>query len=106
MHNCGIIAGPILPSVCPTCDFRDISPCPHCKQEVARQSYLPVSGDLFKCPMCQRLVQLQMHEPLFNGQGVYNQPLVDMRRSTGGNPVHFDNEGHIVVTPGKFTRWP
>jgi hypothetical protein len=81
--NCGHVAGPILPSVCPSCGFRDISPCPHCKQEVARQAYLPVSGDLFKCPMCQHRVRLQVHDPLLDSNGDYNQPLVVVEGAEG-----------------------
>src|SRR5437870_1511101 len=38
-QNCGNIAGPVLPTVCPNCEFRDISPCPVCHQEVPRQLY-------------------------------------------------------------------
>src|SRR4051794_34787763 len=26
--NCGNVAGPVRPTVCPNCQFRDISPCP------------------------------------------------------------------------------
>jgi hypothetical protein len=74
--DCGNIAGPVLPTVCPTCGFRDISRCPYCNQEVARQSYLPVAGDLFKCPQCGHRVRLHIHDPLFNAEGYYNQPLI------------------------------
>ena len=45
--NCGHIAGPVLPTICPTCGFRDISACPYCHQEIARQDYIPMSGDMF-----------------------------------------------------------
>lgn len=81
--NCGKAAGPILPTVCPSCHFRDISPCPHCNQEVARQSYLPVSGDQFTCPMCHRRVQFYLNEPLFDRQGHSAQPLVIVTKSEG-----------------------
>lgn len=74
--NCGNIAGPILPTVCPNCDFRDIAACPYCQREIARQSYLPVSGDLFKCPCCHRRVRLRFNDPLFDSKGHYNQPMV------------------------------
>lgn len=79
--NCGAVAGPVLPSVCPTCRFRDISPCPHCNQEVARQAYLPVRGDRFKCPTCGRGVTFHLHEPLFDDQGHYCQPLIVVERT-------------------------
>jgi hypothetical protein len=79
--NCGNVAGPILPSVCPTCHFQDISPCPYCKHEAARQSYLPVSGDLFKCPLCGRRVRLHSHDPLFNAEGYFNEPLVVVEKA-------------------------
>ena len=38
-QNCGNIAGPVLPTVCPTCHHRDIDPCPNCDEEVPRQEY-------------------------------------------------------------------
>ena len=40
--NCGSIS-PELFTVCPTCNFRDVDPCPYCKNEVARLAYVPVS---------------------------------------------------------------
>jgi len=73
--NCGNIS-PELVTKCPTCDFRDIDPCPYCNNEVPRLAYLPVSGDLFTCPMCHRRVRLQFNDPLFDADGHYNQPLV------------------------------
>ncbi len=80
--NCGNIAGPILPTICPTCRFRDISACPYCHQEVARQAYLPdEEGDLFRCPECNHRVRMQFHEPLFDNQGFYNQPLVVVEKA-------------------------
>ena len=74
--GCGNIAGPVLPAVCRNCGFRDISPCPYCNQLIARQSYLSISGDLFKCPECHHRVRFHFHEPMFNAAGHYNQPLV------------------------------
>ncbi len=74
--NCGNVAGPILPTVCPNCRFRDIAACPYCNEEVARQSYLPINGNVFMCPKCQHRVRLAMHDPLFNSAGYYNEPLV------------------------------
>jgi len=80
--NCGNIAAPVLPTVCPTCSFRNISPCPHCNREIPRQAYLPIAGDLFRCPMCQDTVRLHFHDPLFNPAGYYNQPLVVVESAT------------------------
>ena len=79
--NCGNMVGPILPAICPNCHFREIANCPYCNQEVARQAYLPVSGDLFRCPMCQRRVRLCLHDPIFNSQGEYNQPLIVVEKA-------------------------
>lgn len=79
--NCGNIAGPVLPTICPTCSFRNISACPYCNHEVARQSYVPISGDLFTCPECERRVRLRFNDPLFNSSGYYNQPLVLVERA-------------------------
>jgi hypothetical protein len=73
--NCGNIT-PELVTVCPTCEFRDIAPCPYCHREIPRLEYTLISGDLFKCPICHKRVRLQFQDPLFNGQGDYKQPLV------------------------------
>jgi hypothetical protein len=73
--NCGDIT-PKLVTVCPTCNFRDIAPCPHCNHEIPRLEYTPVSGDLFKCPMCHKRVRLRFQDPLFDGKGYYKQPLI------------------------------
>ncbi len=73
--NCGNIS-PELVTVCPTCSFRDIERCPYCNNEIARLAYLPVSGDVFKCPMCDRQVRFQFNNPLHDASGHYNQPLV------------------------------
>lgn len=73
--SCGNIT-PELVTVCPTCQFRDIAPCPHCNNEIPRLEYTPISGDLFKCPMCHKRVRLQFQDPLFDGEGYYKQPLV------------------------------
>lgn len=74
--NCGNIAAPVLPSVCPTCNFRDIAPCPICDHEVSRQRYRPISGNLFTCPECGGRVRLRLNSPLFKPDGSYNDPLV------------------------------
>jgi hypothetical protein len=73
--NCGNIT-PKLTTECPNCKFRDIEPCPHCNHEIPRVEYMPVSGDLFKCPMCHKKVRLKFQDPLFDGKGHYRQPLV------------------------------
>jgi hypothetical protein len=74
--NCGYVAGPVTPSVCPNCHFRDISPCPECHQEVARQEYKSIAGDLFRCPRCNTHVLLRFNDPLIRAEGVYKQPVV------------------------------
>jgi hypothetical protein len=48
--NCGNVAGPVQPAVCPNCGFQDISPCPICTEPVSRESYARIGGDLFRCP--------------------------------------------------------
>ena len=57
-QNCGNIAGPILPAVCPNCGFRDISPCPNCAHDIPRQDYVRLGSNLFKCPNCEQRVRL------------------------------------------------
>ena len=74
--NCGNVAGPERPTVCPNCQFRDITPCPLCSEEVSRQLYIPISGDLFRCPHCKKQVRLRYNNPMFLPDGNYNQPLV------------------------------
>lgn len=55
--RCGYAAGFV--TQCPSCGLRDIAPCPSCRNEVPREQYIPVSGDLFKCPKCTRRVRLK-----------------------------------------------
>jgi DNA-directed RNA polymerase subunit RPC12/RpoP len=74
--NCGYVAGPVLPAICPNCGFRDIGACPRCGKPVPRQLYSRVGGDLFLCPECQGRVRLRFHDPLLDACGHYNQPLV------------------------------
>jgi hypothetical protein len=74
--NCGNVAGPVLPTVCPNCQFRDISPCPICETEVSRSRYTRISGELFLCPHCNNRVRLRFSSPMFLPDGSYNQPLV------------------------------
>ena len=81
--NCGNITGPILPTICPSCGFRDISDCPYCRREIARQDYIPISGVVFRCPACDHRVRLRMTDPLFDPEGHYNQPLVLVERAEG-----------------------
>jgi hypothetical protein len=80
--SCGNIAGPILPTVCPTCHFRDIGPCPYCGEEVPRQKYIQIAGDLFRCPNpeCEHRVRLRFQDPIFDSRGHYIQPLVVVDR--------------------------
>jgi hypothetical protein len=73
--NCGDIMAELLP-VCPNCNFRDIDPCPYCNNDIARLAYIAVTGDVFRCPACSRLVRFSFHDPLFDPTGHYNQPLV------------------------------
>jgi predicted RNA-binding Zn-ribbon protein involved in translation (DUF1610 family) len=77
--NCGNYSDPV--TVCPNCGFRDISACPYCNQEIARLAYLPISGDLFRCPVCQHRARLGFHDPMFDSQGYYVQPLVIVERA-------------------------
>ncbi len=71
--RCGYLAGYV--TVCPNCRQRDISPCPHCRHEVAREYYEPVSGDLFICPDCRRRVRLQFND-LYDSDGSVNEAVV------------------------------
>lgn len=75
-QNCGNVAGTFLPTICPNCHFRDVSPCPFCHTEVPRESYTRISGDVFRCPRCRNQVRMRFNEPMFLDDGVYNQPLV------------------------------
>jgi DNA-directed RNA polymerase subunit RPC12/RpoP len=75
-QNCGNIAGPVLPTVCPNCSFRDISPCPSCGREIPRQKYISLGEGRYRCPNCGTLVRMRFSEPMFGPDGDYNQPLV------------------------------
>jgi hypothetical protein len=85
--NCGNVAGPARPTVCPNCQFRDISPCPVCGKEVSRQSYARVSGDLFRCPNCKHRVRLRFNNPMVLPDGDFNQPLVVVEEATAAHEV-------------------
>jgi len=82
-QNCGNIAGPVLPPICPTCGHRDIGPCPHCGEEVPRQEYQLISGDLFTCPRCQERVRLHINPDLWLADGTLNQPVVVVEKAEG-----------------------
>lgn len=75
-QNCGNIAGPILPTICPNCRHRDIDSCPNCRVEVPRQEYEKVFGDIFRCPKCKHRVQLQINPELWKSDGTLNEPVV------------------------------
>jgi hypothetical protein len=74
--NCGNVAGPVQPTICPNCGFHDISDCPHCHRPTPRDAYERVSGNLFMCPHCYARVRLAYNSPMFLPDGHYNQPLV------------------------------
>jgi hypothetical protein len=76
--KCGHVSGPMTPPVCPNCGFREISPCPECGRDVARQEYKhkPVDGDIFRCPRCDAYVRLRFNDPLTRADGTYNEPVV------------------------------
>lgn len=80
-QNCGNIPGPVLPTVCPTCGHRDISPCPHCSEEVPRQEYCPVAGELFVCPRCKGRVRMLVNPDLVRPNGSLNEPVVMVEKA-------------------------
>jgi len=75
-QNCGNIVGPIMPTVCPNCHHRDIDPCPQCGNEVSRQEYENISGDVFKCPRCGERVRLHINPDLWKVDRTLNEPVV------------------------------
>jgi hypothetical protein len=78
--RCGYLSGFV--TVCPNCKQRDIGPCPHCRQEIPRERYEPVAGDLFVCPNCRRRVRLQFNE-LDNSDRPVSEPVVLVRDAQG-----------------------
>ncbi len=74
--NCGNVAGPVQPAICPNCGFQDISPCPICEENVPRQRYSRIDRDLFRCPHCKNRVRLRYNSPMVLPDGNFNQPLV------------------------------
>ncbi len=81
--NCGNRAGPYLPDVCPNCGFRDITPCPVCREKVSREEYIRLTSDLFRCPRCQQRVRLRFNEPMFEPDGLLRPPLVIVEEAGG-----------------------
>jgi hypothetical protein len=82
-QNCGNVVGAVLPTVCPNCHFRDISACPVCHEEIPRQTYTRIGGELFRCLSCHSRVRLRFNEPMFVDDGAYNQPLVMVEQAEG-----------------------
>ena len=85
-ENCGNVAGAVLPTVCPNCAFRDISPCPHCGTEVPRQQYVRDVADIYRCPACDHRVRFSFNRPMFDREGNYREPLVVVRDALTATP--------------------
>jgi len=85
--DCGNVAGPMRPTVCPNCGFREISPCPHCGAEVPRDAYRRIGGATFRCPTCRKTVDLRFNSEMFLPDGNYNQPLVLVEEATALHEV-------------------
>jgi len=85
--NCGNVSGPILLTVCPNCQFRDITPCPICGQEISRPNYVRISADLFRCPNCDNQVRLRFNSPMVLLDGSYNPPLVVVQEVRAAHAV-------------------
>lgn len=78
--RCGYLSGFV--TECPNCKQRDIGPCPHCHQEIARERYEPVAGDLFVCPNCRRRVRLEFNE-LNGSDRPVSEPVVLVKDAQG-----------------------
>lgn len=78
--RCGFLSGFV--TECPNCKQRDISPCPNCREEIPREHYEPVAGDVFVCPNCQRRVRLQFNE-LDNSERSLTEPVVFVKDAQG-----------------------
>jgi hypothetical protein len=61
---------------CPECNFRDVTPSPHCNCEVARELYVSEYGNLFKCPECGKRVYLELNEELSDVRDQLKEPMV------------------------------
>ena len=78
--RCGYLTGFV--TVCPNCQQRDISPCPHCRHEVPRERYEPIGGDLLVCPDCRRRVCLQFND-LYGPACSVEEPVVIVQDAQG-----------------------
>jgi hypothetical protein len=74
--NCGHREDGELPAVCPSCKFRDISPCPLCGCDASRNRYVKIGGELFRCPGCRQIVQMKFNDPVFDSDGNLREPIV------------------------------
>ena len=106
-QDCGNIAGPVQPPVCPNCEFRDIGPCPVCGVLHSRQEYEEVRGDVCICPTrnngTRHRVRLMFNDPLILPDGEV-QPASGPRQ--GYRPtMTFDSQGHLQITPEQLFRF-
>jgi predicted RNA-binding Zn-ribbon protein involved in translation (DUF1610 family) len=81
--RCKQPVGVMPPTVCPHCNFREISACPHCNHEISRLAYTKFAGDVFRCPQCDHFVRLRFHEPLQDSDGELCEPLVIVEKAQG-----------------------
>src|SRR5438874_5926650 len=62
--NCGNVASPMQPAVCPNCGFRDVSPCPGRAEPNPRRRYCGISSDFFRCPNSKRRLRMRFSSPM------------------------------------------
>ena len=78
--NCGNIAD-VPHVVCPACKFREIAPCPNCGRNVPRTVYSEIASGLYGCPSCGHRVRLKYAEPLWDAEGYYREPLIEVEKA-------------------------
>lgn len=67
-----------LPFECRRCNFQTVQACPACHREISISDYQVEGSPLWKCPECHARVRASYVEPMFEPNGDFVQPLVEL----------------------------
>ena len=67
-----------LPFECRRCNFQTVQACPACHGKILISDYLVEGSTLWVCPECHARVRASYVEPMFDANGDFVQPLVEL----------------------------